>query len=151
MSRGSTITADTKVTTKLVTSGIEKSGVVFGRPPFFREGDGILTHPGYQSCNSNHGARDSFRLRRRTHVSGSQMKNTSPSALVMIALSIAILATASCARAGATKAHVRAMKPAPRSAQPGSASRQNSDTESVTPRVWELTALAARKGLSVAS
>jgi hypothetical protein len=67
------------------------------------------------------------------------MKNTSPSALPMIALSVAILATASCARAGATKAHWRAMKPAPTSAQPGSASRQNADTESVTPRVWELT------------
>lgn len=68
------------------------------------------------------------------------MKNTSPSALLMLALAIAFLSTASCTRAGATKAHVRAMKPAPTSAQPGSASRQHSDTESVTPRVWELTA-----------
>lgn len=67
-----------------------------------------------------------------------------------IALSIAILVTVGCARAGATKAHVRPMKPTP-SAQPGSAAHQNSDTESVTPKVWELTALAARKGPSVAS
>jgi hypothetical protein len=79
------------------------------------------------------------------------MKNMIPNALFMIALSIAILATASCARAGATKAHVRAMKPAPTSAQPPSTAHQNSDTESVAPRVWELTALAARKGPSVAS
>ncbi|HEY3745904.1 MAG TPA: hypothetical protein VGL17_06660, partial [Gemmatimonadaceae bacterium] len=76
------------------------------------------------------------------------MKNTNPSAVLMIALSIAILVTAGCARAGATKAHVRAMKPTPTSAPPRPASRQNSDTESVTPRVWELTALAARKGPS---
>ena len=68
-----------------------------------------------------------------------------------MALSIAILATASCARAGATKAHMRAMKPTPTSVQLRSTAHQNSDTESVTPRVWELTALAARKGPSVAS
>jgi hypothetical protein len=41
---------------------------------------------------------------------------------------------------------VRAMKPTPTSAQPGSSAHQNSDTESVAPKVWELTALAACKG-----
>ena len=69
----------------------------------------------------------------------------------LMALSIAIFASVGCARAGATKAHVRAMKPAPTSEPRGSAAHQNSDTESVTPKVWELTALAARKGPSVAS
>ena len=77
-----------------------------------------------------------------------QMKSTTRK--YSMALSIAILVTASCARAGATKAHVRAMKPTPTSAQPRSTAHQNSDTESVAPKVWELTALAACKGPSVA-
>lgn len=68
-----------------------------------------------------------------------------------IALAIGILVIASCTRAGATKAHARAIKPAPQSVRPGSAAHQNSDTGSVTPKVWELTALAGRKGPSVAS
>ena len=71
-------------------------------------------------------------------------------ALHTLMLSIAILVSASCSRAGATKAHARAMKPAPTSVQPASP-HQNSDTESVAPKVWELTALAARKGPSSAS
>ena len=100
-------------------------------------------------------------VRRCTHVSmGSQMKETSPNALLMqmkirghktsIALWIGILVGVGCARAGGTKAHVRVMKPTP-SAQRGSAAHQNSDTERVTPKVWELTALATSKGPSVAS
>ena len=67
-----------------------------------------------------------------------------------IALLIALLATLGCARAGAAKAHARAMKPAPSSRAPRSAP-QPSDTTTVAPHVWELTALAARKGPSVAS
>lgn len=73
-----------------------------------------------------------------------QMK--SPAGRYSMALSMAILVTVGCARAGATKAHVRAMKPAPTSVPRQSAGHQNSDTESVTPKVWELTALAPRKG-----
>lgn len=69
----------------------------------------------------------------------------------LFALSIATLAAVSCSRAGATKAHARAMKPAPTSAQPAAATHQDSDTESVAPKVWELTALAVRKGPPVAS
>lgn len=78
-----------------------------------------------------------------------QMKNTTRK--YSMALSMAILVTASCARAGATKVHARAMKPTPASTQPGSTAHQNSDTGSVAPKVWELTALAARKGPPVAS
>jgi hypothetical protein len=68
----------------------------------------------------------------------------------LMALSIAILASVGCSRAGATRAHVPAMKPAPKSVQPDPGAPRNSDTERVTPKVWELTALAARKGPSVA-
>jgi hypothetical protein len=68
----------------------------------------------------------------------------------LMVLSIAIFASVGCTRAGATRAHVRAMKPAPKSVPPDSGAPRNSDTESVTPKVWELTALAAGKGPSVA-
>ena len=68
-----------------------------------------------------------------------------------IATTIAILAAVGCTRAGVTKAHAHAMKPAPTSAQPVPASPQNTDTASLAPKVWELTALAARKGPSAAS
>ena len=66
-----------------------------------------------------------------------------------VALAIALLATLGCTRAGATKAHAHAMKPDPSSLAPGSASPQTTDTARVAPNVWELTALAARKGPSV--
>jgi hypothetical protein len=114
-----------------------------------------------------------MRFRRATYAPGDQMQNalhktlfarveeTGPDALLpqlwvrgrrySLMLPIAILAALSCSRAGATKAHARAMKPVPTSAQPPSAAHQNSDTESVAPKVWELTALAHRKGPSVAS
>jgi hypothetical protein len=68
-----------------------------------------------------------------------------------MALSIVLLATLGCARAGATKAHAHAMKPAPSSPAPDSARTQTSDTARVAPNVWELTALALRKGPSSAS
>jgi hypothetical protein len=66
-----------------------------------------------------------------------------------IALSIAILVTAGCTRAGVTKAHAHAMKPVPASVKSDSGSVQNNHT-TVAPKVWELTALAGRKGSSVA-
>lgn len=65
-----------------------------------------------------------------------------------IALAFALLVTLGCTRAGATKAHAHAIKPAPASVGPDSLSSGKSDS---TPRVWELTAIAARKGPSAAS
>jgi hypothetical protein len=59
-----------------------------------------------------------------------------------------LLVTLGCTRAGATNAHARAIKPAPASEAPDSASVGRSDS---TPRVWELTALADRKGPPIAS
>jgi hypothetical protein len=75
----------------------------------------------------------------------SQIRNYS------MALSMAVLVIAGCTRAAATKAHVRAMKPAPKSVPAGVRVLRSSETDSVTPRVWELTALAPRKGPSVVS
>jgi hypothetical protein len=66
-----------------------------------------------------------------------------------MALSIVLLASVGCTRAGITKAHAHAMKPVPASVK--SDSIGNTDTTSVTPKVWELTALAAHEGPSVAS
>ena len=67
----------------------------------------------------------------------------------LLALFIVLLTSVSCARAGATKAHAHAMKPVPASVE--SDSIGNTDTTSVAPKVWELTALAGSKGPSVAN
>jgi hypothetical protein len=102
-----------------------------------------------------------MRVRRYTHVPGVKMKTSRCTPLptktntgghgYSIALSIAILVTAGCTRAGVSKGNAHAMKPVPASMKSDSGSVQNADTTTVTPKVWELTALAPRKGPSVAS
>lgn len=74
-----------------------------------------------------------------------------PSRNASITLSIVLLVMVGCTRVAATKGHARAMKPAPTWVRPHPASSRNSDTTSVTPKVWELTALAPGKGPSAAS
>jgi hypothetical protein len=75
------------------------------------------------------------------------MKNTGRNA--SMTLSLAILIAVGCTGAAATKRHARAMKPAPTAVMRRPASRATSDSASVSPNVWELTALAHRKGTSV--